>query len=93
MKKVIILVLVILLVPVVYGDATNRSVLRQVQVEHARVLVVATSDPFEQAVPIADLNSPSDERDPWLSPDGVARPGGGGGLRLGFGGQSWRMNT
>jgi len=33
-------------VPILYGDATNRSVLRQVQVEHARVLVVATSDPF-----------------------------------------------
>ncbi len=33
-------------VPILYGDATNRTVLRQIQVEHARVLVVATSDPF-----------------------------------------------
>ena len=33
-------------VPILYGDATNRSVLRQVQMEQARVLVVATSDPF-----------------------------------------------
>jgi Tol biopolymer transport system component len=32
----------------------------------------ATSDPFEHSdsVPLEDLNTPSDERDPWLSPDG-----------------------
>ena len=33
-------------VPILFGDATNRSVLRQVRVEQARVLVIATSDPF-----------------------------------------------
>jgi Tol biopolymer transport system component len=31
----------------------------------------ATSDPFEQSVPLAELNTASDERDPWLSPDGT----------------------
>ena len=33
-------------VPIQYGDATNPVVLRQVQIENAKVLVVATSDPF-----------------------------------------------
>jgi CPA2 family monovalent cation:H+ antiporter-2 len=33
-------------VPVYYGDATNANVLRHVQVEDAKVLVVAISDPF-----------------------------------------------
>lgn len=33
-------------VPLQYGDATNPRVLRQVQIDYARVLVVATSDPF-----------------------------------------------
>ncbi len=32
--------------PLYYGDATNPNVLRQVKIEDARVLVVATSDPF-----------------------------------------------
>lgn len=30
----------------------------------------STSDPFERGVPLDDLNTPSDERDPWLSADG-----------------------
>jgi Tol biopolymer transport system component len=30
----------------------------------------ATTDRFELAVPLSDLNTESDERDPWLSPDG-----------------------
>ena len=30
----------------------------------------STSDPFEHDTPLDDLNTPSDERDPWLSPDG-----------------------
>lgn len=30
----------------------------------------STADPFEQSIPIEELNTPSDERDPWLSPDG-----------------------
>lgn len=30
----------------------------------------STSDPFEHHAPLDDLNTPSDERDPWLSPDG-----------------------
>lgn len=30
----------------------------------------ATDDPFTPGVPIDDLNTVSDERDPWLSPDG-----------------------
>ncbi len=33
-------------VPIQYGDATNPTVLRHVQIEYAKVLVVATSDPF-----------------------------------------------
>ena len=33
-------------VPILYGDGTNPTVLRQVQIENARVLVIATSDPF-----------------------------------------------
>lgn len=33
-------------VPIIYGDGTNPTVLRQVQIENARVLVIATSDPF-----------------------------------------------
>lgn len=33
-------------VPIQYGDATNPVVLRQAQIENAKVLVVATSDPF-----------------------------------------------
>lgn len=32
--------------PIQYGDATNPTVLRQVQIEKAKVIVVATSDPF-----------------------------------------------
>jgi hypothetical protein len=31
----------------------------------------STSDPFSPRVPLTDLNTPSDERDPWLSPDGT----------------------
>jgi hypothetical protein len=31
----------------------------------------STSDSFEHVVPLEELNSPSDERDPWLSPDGT----------------------
>lgn len=27
-------------------------------------------EPFERPTPVDDLNTPSDERDPWLSPDG-----------------------
>lgn len=34
-------------VPIVYGDATNPTTLRRVQIEEAKVLVVATSDPFD----------------------------------------------
>lgn len=30
----------------------------------------STSEPFEHWAPLDELNSPSDERDPWLSPDG-----------------------
>jgi CPA2 family monovalent cation:H+ antiporter-2 len=33
-------------VPILYGDATNPTVLRNVQIDLAKVLVVATSDPF-----------------------------------------------
>ncbi len=33
-------------VPLYYGDATNPNVLRHVRIEVARVLVIATSDPF-----------------------------------------------
>jgi CPA2 family monovalent cation:H+ antiporter-2 len=33
-------------VPIYYGDASNPSVLRQVRIEQARVLVLAMSDPF-----------------------------------------------
>lgn len=33
-------------VPIYYGDAANPSVLRQVRIEQARVLVLAMSDPF-----------------------------------------------
>lgn len=33
-------------VPIYYGDATNPSVLRQMKIEDARVLVIAVSDPF-----------------------------------------------
>ena len=33
-------------VPIQYGDATNPTILHQVQIENARVLVVAISDPF-----------------------------------------------
>ncbi len=31
----------------------------------------SVSDPFEQHAPLDELNTPSDERDPWLSPDGA----------------------
>jgi hypothetical protein len=31
----------------------------------------STTDRFSLAAPIADINSPDDERDPWLSPDGT----------------------
>jgi CPA2 family monovalent cation:H+ antiporter-2 len=42
-------------VPIFYGDATNPTVLRQVRLEDARVLVLAVSDPFSarRAVQIA----------------------------------------
>jgi CPA2 family monovalent cation:H+ antiporter-2 len=42
-------------VPIFYGDATNPTVLRQVRLEEARVLVLAVSDPFSarRAVQIA----------------------------------------
>ena len=30
----------------------------------------STAAPFSQPAPLGDLNTPSDERDPWLSPDG-----------------------
>lgn len=30
----------------------------------------STEEPFEQPMPVDELNSPDDERDPWLSPDG-----------------------
>lgn len=33
-------------IPILYGDATNHTVLRKVQIDLAKVLVVATSDPF-----------------------------------------------
>ena len=33
-------------IPILYGDGTNPIVLRKVQIESARVLVIATSDPF-----------------------------------------------
>ena len=33
-------------VPMQYGDATNPAILRQAQIDYAKVLVVATSDPF-----------------------------------------------
>ena len=33
-------------VPIQYGDATNPAILRQAQIEYARVFVVATADPF-----------------------------------------------
>ncbi|RMH08388.1 MAG: sodium:proton exchanger [Nitrospirae bacterium] len=33
-------------VPIRYGDATNPTVLKHVQIDSARVLVIATSDPF-----------------------------------------------
>jgi Tol biopolymer transport system component len=31
----------------------------------------STADPFEHHVALDELNSASDERDPWLSPDGT----------------------
>jgi hypothetical protein len=31
----------------------------------------STADPFSLPTPLRDLNSPADERDPWLSPDGT----------------------
>ena len=33
-------------VPILYGDATNPTVLKQARIEQARVLVIAASDPF-----------------------------------------------
>lgn len=33
-------------IPILYGDATNPTVLRNVQIEFAKVIVIATSDPF-----------------------------------------------
>ena len=33
-------------VPIVYGDATNPTVLKQARIDQARVLVIAASDPF-----------------------------------------------
>jgi hypothetical protein len=32
----------------------------------------SVDEPFGEPIPIAELNSPADERDPWLSPDGKA---------------------
>jgi hypothetical protein len=31
----------------------------------------STSEPFSVPLPLDDLNTPADERDPWLSPDGT----------------------
>jgi Tol biopolymer transport system component len=31
----------------------------------------STSEPFSERVPLTDLNTVDDERDPWLSPDGT----------------------
>jgi hypothetical protein len=31
----------------------------------------STADPFEYPTPLEELNTPDDERDPWLSPDGT----------------------
>ncbi|MYJ54139.1 MAG: TrkA family potassium uptake protein, partial [Nitrospira sp. SB0672_bin_25] len=44
-----------------YGDATNPTVLHQVQIENAKVLVVATSDPFgaRRIVQLAKSLNPS----------------------------------
>jgi hypothetical protein len=30
----------------------------------------STNEPFSETQPLGDLNTPADERDPWLSPDG-----------------------
>ncbi len=48
-------------VPIQYGDATNPTVLHQVQIEDAKVLVVATSDPFgaRRIVQLAKSLNPS----------------------------------
>ncbi len=48
-------------VPIQYGDATNPTVLHQVQIENAKVLVVATSDPFgaRRIVQLAKSLNPS----------------------------------
>jgi CPA2 family monovalent cation:H+ antiporter-2 len=48
-------------VPIYYGDGTNPTVLRQVRIEDARVLVLAISDPFSarRAVQVAKNLNPS----------------------------------
>ena len=48
-------------VPIQYGDATNPTVLHQVQIENAKVLVVAISDPFgaRRIVQLAKSLNPS----------------------------------
>ena len=48
-------------VPIQYGDATNPTVLHQVQIENAKVLVVAISDPFgaRRVVQLAKSLNPS----------------------------------
>ena len=48
-------------VPIQYGDATNPTVLHQVQIENAKVLVVAISDPFgaRRVVQLAKRFNPS----------------------------------
>ena len=42
-------------VPIYYGDATNPNVLRHMKIEHAKVMVIAISDPFatRRAVQVA----------------------------------------
>ncbi len=48
-------------VPIQYGDATNPTVLHQARVQHAKALVVATSDPFamRRIVRLARHENPS----------------------------------
>ncbi|MFO0775415.1 MAG: cation:proton antiporter [Nitrospiraceae bacterium] len=48
-------------VPIYYGDGTNPNVLRHLRIQHARVFVVAISDPFaaRRAVQVARSLNPS----------------------------------
>ena len=48
-------------VPIQYGDATNPTVLHQARIQHAKALVVATSDPFamRRIVHLARHENPS----------------------------------